>query len=151
MSTAERDIKDTAGPKDSSAPVVRSTVTIELTVVEGLTVPRGTACIGTAALAALECEPGDLVEITGGRTTVAEVQPWSLDPEDADRQPGVGTSGAERTIAMDGLVRQNARASLGDTVTVRRVQAQPAISAALVPVAGPAALGEAELRHIARS
>ncbi len=125
-------------------------MTVELTVVEGLTIPKGTACIGAAALAALDCAPGDLVEISAGRTTVAEIHPWSLDPADAGRQPGDVSSG-EQTIAMDGLVRQNARAGLGDVVTVRRVQAQPAISAALVPLNGAPNLSEAELRHVARS
>jgi transitional endoplasmic reticulum ATPase len=136
MSTAERDTK--------------VTTVLQLTVVEGLTIPRGTACIGAAALAALECQPGDIVEITGARATVAQVQPWSVAPEDRDRQPGTAGTG-EQTIAMDGLVRQNAGAALGATVRVRRVGAQPAISAALVPVSGAGALSEAELRHMART
>ncbi len=57
----------------------------------------------------------------------------------------------ENSIQMDGLVRQNAGASLGDSVTLRRVEAQPAISVALTPTSGPAMLGDEELRHIARS
>jgi transitional endoplasmic reticulum ATPase len=138
MSTAEH----------PSAPI-KSTVTVQLTVVEGLTIPRSTACLGAAALAALECAPGDIVEITGGRATIAEAQPWSLDPAS---QPGAGAAGVdERTIAMDGLVRRNAQAALGDLVSVRRLRAQPAISAALVPLAGAATLSEDELRHVARA
>src|SRR5262245_2374206 len=133
---------------------ITTTVTLQLTVVEGLTIPRGTGFIGAASLAALECAPGDIIEISGPRTTVAEVQPWSLDAGGLDSQPGEpagGLANGERTIAMDGLVRQNAQAALGDLVSVRRVRAQPAISAALVPVSGSATLSEAELRHVARS
>ena len=48
-------------------------------------------------------------------------------------------------------MRQNARVALGDVVRVRRVRAQPAISAALVPLSGTVNLSEAELRHVASS
>ena len=125
---------------------------MQLTVVEGLTIPRGTACLGAAALAALECAPGDVIEIVGGGTTVAEAQPWSLDADSSTLgAPAARAPGSEQTIAMEGLVRQNARAALGDVVRVRRVRAQPAISAALVPLSGAANLSEAELRHVASS
>jgi transitional endoplasmic reticulum ATPase len=142
MSTAERDTRD-----------IKSTSTLLLTVVEGLTIPRGTACIGTSALDALGAQPGDVIEIAGERTTVAQVDRWSNDPAD-------GPGGGERTIAMDGLVRQNAGAALGAEVRVRRMVASPAVSCALLP-AGPSGtvgrpadapiLGDAELRHVARS
>jgi transitional endoplasmic reticulum ATPase len=132
-------------------PPVHTSVTLQLTVVEGLTIPRGTACLGVAALAALECAPGDVVEITGGRATVAEAQPWSLTPSAPEAQPGAAGPDGERTIAMDGLVRQNARVALGETVSVRRVRSQPAISAALVPLSGAATLSDVELRHVASS
>ncbi len=58
---------------------------------------------------------------------------------------------ADRIVAMEGMVRQNAGASLGEPVRLRRVPAQSAISAALVPIGVAAALNEAELRHLARS
>src|SRR5215467_6319860 len=112
MSTTERD--------------AASTASLLLTVVEGLTVPRGTACIGAAALAALEAQPGDVIEIAAERVTVAQVDRWSDDPT-------TGPGGGALTIAMDGLVRQNAGAALGAEVRVRRVYAPPAVSAALVP------------------
>ncbi|HEU5441507.1 MAG TPA: CDC48 family AAA ATPase [Ktedonobacterales bacterium] len=132
MSTTERDIAAT-------------TDSLLLTVVEGLTIPRGTACVGAAALAALGAQPGDVIEIAAERVTVAQVDRWSNDP-------AAGPGGGEQTIAMDGLVRHNAGAALGAEVRVRHVAAPPAISAALVPAGGgPANLNEAELRHIARS
>jgi transitional endoplasmic reticulum ATPase len=137
MSTAEHDIK--------------TTTTLQLTVVESLTVPRGTACIGAAAMAALDCQTGDVIEIRGARPTVAQVCPWSIGGDD-DAQPGSPRAAEEQTIAMDGLVRQNAGAALGEVVSIRRVRAQPAVSVALIPAgSGPANLSEVELRHVARS
>ncbi|MFI5271548.1 MAG: CDC48 family AAA ATPase [Ktedonobacterales bacterium] len=131
MSTTERDFA--------------ATTTLVLTVVEGLTIPRGTACIGARTLDALGAQPGDVIEITGERVTVAQVDRWS-DTE------GDGPAGGEQTIAMDGLVRQNAAAALGAEVRVRKVSAPAAVSCALVPAgAATVALNEAELRHVARS
>ncbi|HLZ22594.1 MAG TPA: CDC48 family AAA ATPase [Ktedonobacterales bacterium] len=130
---------------------MKSTVTIQLTVVEGLTVPRGEAHVSAAALAALECAEGDAVQITGARATVARVVAWPA-ANDESGTPLVGRRGtSDETIAMDGMVRQNAGAALGELVSVRRVESQPAISAALVPLAGPPALADAELRHVARA
>ncbi|HEX6797541.1 MAG TPA: CDC48 family AAA ATPase [Ktedonobacterales bacterium] len=141
MSTTEHDARDTRDSKTTTT----TTTTLLLTVVEGLTIPRGTACIGAAALDALDAASGDVIEIAGERVTVAQVDRWSDDP-------AAGPGGGERTIAMDGLVRQNAGAALGAEVRVRRVAASPAVSCALLP-AGPggATLGEDELRHVARS
>ena len=125
-----------------------STVTLILTVVEGLTVPRGEAHISAAALAALECAPGDIVRVTGSRTTIARVVAWPTPPAGSNT---ASTNASDAVIAMDGLVRQNAGAALGDEVRVVRVAASPAVSAALVPLGGPQALSEVELRHIARA
>jgi transitional endoplasmic reticulum ATPase len=129
MSTTEREIK--------------TNTTLQLMVAEGAGLPRGTAYIGEAALAALGCTPGDVVSIQGSRTTVARVFPWP-----AEIEPAVP---ADAAIQMDGLVRQNAGASLGDTVLLRAAAASAAISAALVPVAGSATLSETELRSLARA
>lgn len=144
MSTTERD--------------VRTSITIELTVIEGLTVPRGEAYVTTAALAALECQPGDVVSIQGPRTTSARIFAWPefarLGVTDAAEPSADGASDGrrdDRVIAMDGLVRQNTGAGLGDQVRLRRVVPQPAISAALVPLSGTATLREPELRHIAQT
>ncbi|MBF6591026.1 MAG: CDC48 family AAA ATPase [Ktedonobacterales bacterium] len=132
MSTLERDIK--------------TNTTLQLVVIEGAGLPRGTAYLAAAALAALGCGPGDVAHIQGSRATVARVFPWP-----AELQPTDATAPAESAIQMDGLVRQNAGAALGDEVLLRAVTAQPAISAALVPVNGTAALSEVELRSLARA
>jgi transitional endoplasmic reticulum ATPase len=137
MSTAEQNIK--------------ASVTLQLTVIEGLTVPRGEAYISKAALDALECEPGDVIRIQGSRATVAHVFAWPEAP-DAPDSGADGESGSDHVISMEGLVRQNAGAALGDTVLIQRVPVQIAVSAALVPAgAGNPSLNEAELRHVARS
>ena len=124
-----------------------STVTLTLTVVEGLTVPRGEAHVSAAALTVLECAPGDVIRITGSRATVARVVAWPAAPAGASAPGG---NAADTVIAMDGLVRQNAGAALGDEVRVMRVPAAPAVSAALVPLGGAQGLSDVELRHVAR-
>src|SRR6476620_9401780 len=123
---------------------------IQLTVAEGIGIPRGVAYISPAALAALGCAADDVVEITGPRTTVARAHPWPYTQQDVDGLSS-GATPDDSTIQMDGLVRQNSGAALGDLVTLHAAQAQPAVSVALVPVGGATALNEAELRHVARS
>ena len=61
----------------------------------------------------LNLKPGDIIEIEGERSTAAIV--WRCRPEDANL--GV--------IRIDGIIRKNASVSLGDRVTVRKVEAQP--------------------------
>jgi transitional endoplasmic reticulum ATPase len=123
--------------------------TLSLTVVEGQAVPRGTAYVSHATLAALGCAAGDAVRIQGGRTTVARVQSQPLEVANGTRGPQPPDQ--SQTIQMEGLVRQNAAAALGDIVMLTPTPAQPAVSVALVPVAGAVSLSEAELRHVARS
>jgi len=124
----------------------RTTTTLQLTVAEGLGIPRGVAYVSPAALGALGCAPDDVVQINGSRTTVARVYPW---PHDGETLPHARSEDA--TIQMESLVRQNAGAALGDLITVRRIAVQPAVSVALVPIGGGVSLNDAELRHVARS
>ncbi len=136
----------------TSEPAVRATTTLQLTVVEGAAVARGTAYVTSAALAALDCAPGDVVQITGSRTTAAALYPSESANATRDADATSGTPLLDDTsIQMDGLVRLNTGASLGETVSVRRVRAQPAVSVALVPIGGATALSDVELRHVART
>ncbi len=137
MSTAER------------TPNTRTTTTLQLTVAEGLGIPRGVAYLSPAALAALDCAPGDVVQINGTRTTVARVDSWPHDGALGDLAPHATPEDA--TIQMESLVRQNAGAALGDLISLRRIAVQPAVSVALVPIGGSVSLNDAELRHVARS
>ena len=124
---------------------------LQLTAVEGLGVPRGAAYASPATLDALRSAPGDVILIQAARTTVARLYPW---PSGDERQAGAELDhrySGDNMLAMEGLVRQNAGAALGDPVTVRATSLQQAISAALVPTAGLASLTDFELRHVARS
>jgi transitional endoplasmic reticulum ATPase len=125
---------------------------LELTTIESQNVPRGTVHISPAALSALGAQPGAVVRIQGVRATVARVDAWSAE-EAAARPtlPGERATPGDQFIQMNGLVRQNAGAALGDTVALAHVTAPPAVSAALVPEAGAAALSEADLRQVARA
>ncbi len=125
---------------------------LELTTIEGQNVPRGTVHISPAALAALGATSGDTVRIHGVRATVARVDAWPAEEAAARATlPGERATTGDQFIQMNGLVRQNAGAALGDTVALTRVSAPPAVSAALVPEADAAALTEADLRQVARA
>ena len=70
----------------------------------------------------LNLKPGDIVEITGEQKTAAIV--WRCRPEDANL--GI--------IRVDGIIRKNAGVSLGDKVTIRKVETQPCQKLILSPV-----------------
>ena len=70
----------------------------------------------------LNLKPGDIVEIAGEQRTAAIV--WRCRPEDANL--GV--------IRIDGIVRKNAGVSLGDRVTITKVETQPCQRLVLSPV-----------------
>ncbi len=86
--------------------------TIKLKVVEAVQddVNKGIVRIDSAYMRRIGVRPGDVVEITGQRTTLAIV----------DRAyPGdVGLN----IIRMDGITRRNARTSIGELVTVRKAE-----------------------------
>ncbi len=70
----------------------------------------------------LDLKPGDIIEIQGERKTAAIV--WRCRPE--DQNLGV--------IRIDGIIRKNAGVSLGDRVTIRKVEAKPCTRLILSPV-----------------
>ncbi|HEY1389301.1 MAG TPA: CDC48 family AAA ATPase [Ktedonobacterales bacterium] len=130
---------------------VRSSTSLQMTVAEGILIPRGSAFITPAALEALGCRDDDVIAIQGQRSTVARIHAWPNEPHPSDTTVPGTTIPGDAIIQMDGIVRQNAGASLGDLVTIHAVAAQPAISVALMPVNGPAALADEELRHVAQT
>src|SRR5215831_14413616 len=88
---------------------------VELTTIEGQNVPRGTVHVSPAALTALGAAPGDTVRIQGVRATVALVEAWPAEEAAArPTQPGARATPGDQFIQMNGLVRQNAGAALGD-------------------------------------
>ncbi|RLI32328.1 AAA family ATPase [Candidatus Bathyarchaeota archaeon] len=82
---------------------------------------RGIVRIPSRFMNKLGVETGDIVEIEGKKVTSAIV--WPAYPED---------SGLD-IIRMDGVTRSNAKVSIGDTVTVRKVDAKPASKVVLAP------------------
>ena len=82
---------------------------------------RKIARVDSRAIRELGLSPGDLIEIVGKKSTVAIV--WPPYKED----DGMGL------IRIDGEIRRNAGASVGDYVTVRKARAEPARKIVLAP------------------
>src|SRR5690348_10030064 len=111
---------------------------LQMTVIEGFQVGRGVARIDPADIVRLGCQPGDIVMITGGRTTAAKIVPSAL----ADR--------GQQTIQMDSQVRQNSASGLGERIIVRKAKVRPAEKITLLPLSGEAPIQEGDLQYIAR-
>src|SRR6266700_2955305 len=65
----------TDSDKDQPA---RPNNSLQLIIIEGFQVGRGVARIDPADMTRLGCQPGDIVMITGARTTAAKVVPTAL-------------------------------------------------------------------------
>ncbi len=85
---------------------------------------RGIARLDPNALLALKLSPGDIIEIEGKRATVAKV--WRADRQDWSQD----------YIRIDGFIRQNAGAGLGDRVRVRKVKYSDSMKIILSPPEG---------------
>ncbi len=98
--------------------------TLRLKVSEALgkDVGRVLARMDPADIKALGAEIGDIVEISGKRSTVCKVMP-------AYKEARAGAR-----VQLDGLSRGNAGVALDEVVSVRKVVAQPAQRIALSPV-----------------
>ena len=97
---------------------------IILRVVEALKpdVGQGKARISTSARKSLDVSIGEVIEITGENATCAVV--WRARPEDEDSD----------VIRIDGMVRKNAKVSIGDRVIVRKAKVQSASKVVLAPI-----------------
>src|SRR5713101_1659234 len=111
---------------------------LQLVVIEGFQVGRGVARLDPSEMARLGCQPGDIVLITGSRTTAAKVVPTA--PIDRGQQ----------IIQMDSQVRQNSASGLGERVTVRKAKVKNAEKVTLLPLSGGAPIQESDLQYIAR-
>jgi transitional endoplasmic reticulum ATPase len=111
---------------------------IQLVVIEGFQVGRGVARIDPSDMARLGCQPGDIILITGSRTTAAKVVPSAI----VDR--------GQQTIQMDSQVRQNSASGLGERITVRKARVKTAEKVTLLPLSGGAPIQESDLQYIAR-
>ncbi len=82
---------------------------------------RGKARIPERVMNKLGIDPGDVIEITGRRTTVAIAWPAFKEDENSD------------IIRIDGIIRKNAGVSIGEKVIIRKVEAKPAIHVKFAP------------------
>jgi transitional endoplasmic reticulum ATPase len=79
-------------------------------------VGRGLARIDPAEMKLLDADVGDVVEITGKRTTVAKLMPAFLNER------------GKSMIQIDGIIRGNVQVGVGDKVKVRKTTARTASS-----------------------
>jgi transitional endoplasmic reticulum ATPase len=139
MSADEQADTSAAGPEQEPAQQTpRNVDSLQLVVIEGFQVGRGVARIDPNDIARLGCQPGDIVLITGARTTAAKIVPSAL----VDR--------GQQTIQMDSQVRQNSASGLGERVTVRKAQVSVAEKVTLLPLSGGAPIQESDLQYISR-
>jgi transitional endoplasmic reticulum ATPase len=124
--------------EQTQAQEVQTVDHLQLVVIEGFQVGRGVARIDPADMARLGCQAGDIVLVTGNRTTAAKVVPSAL----VDR--------GQQTIQMDSQVRQNSASGLGERVTVRKAKVRNAEKITLLPLSGGAPIQESDLQYIAR-
>ena len=96
---------------------------VQLKVVEALQddVYKGVARIDPNLMKVLGLNRGDIISIKGERETLAIV--------DRAYPADVG----EGIIRIDGLIRRNARTSVGEQVTVKKAQVKPAVKVSIAP------------------
>ncbi len=130
------DKQNTIDPQANEA--VETVKDLQLIVIEGFQVGRGVARIDPKDMAQLGCQAGDIVMITGSRTTAAKVI------------PGAQVDRGQQSIQMDSQVRQNSASGLGERVTVRKAKVRNAEKITLLPLSGGAPIQESDLQYIAR-
>jgi transitional endoplasmic reticulum ATPase len=116
-------------------------------------VGRGLVRLDPQDLERLGVDIGDVVEIAakprpepfdGAQDRLAEGRPTV-----ARVMPAYAAQRGQDLIQMDGILRANAGVGLGERVTVRRVEAQPARAVVLKPV-GAVRRGATQARYLAR-
>lgn len=125
---------------ENSNAAEQATPTLQLTIIDGsqAQIGRGAVRIDPNDMARLSCQPGDIVMLTGARTTAARVVPSAL----IDR--------GRSTIQMDSQVRQNSAAGLGERITLHKAKTLTADKITLLPLNGGAPLQESDLLYISR-
>lgn len=116
----------------------KTTDNLQLTVIEGFQVGRGIARIDPSVMARLGSQAGDIVMITGARTTAAKLV------------PNATVERGQQTIQMDSQVRQNSASGLGERITVRKAKVRTAENITLLPLSGGTPIQESDLQYIAR-
>lgn len=113
---------------------------IELRVAEAAQkdVGRGLVRLDPADMDAIGLKTGDTVEIKGTRATVARVVPAHAEQR------------GQKLVAMDGIVRANSEAGLGELVAVRPMAVEPARRVKLLPTGERGGGGDVSGRYLAR-
>ena len=98
-----------------------SRIKLKVTEALGKDVGRAYARMGPEDLERLGAAIGDVVEVTGKRTTVCKAMPAYKEIRGQSR------------IQLDGLSRQNAKVGMDEHVTVRKISSRPAERLVLIP------------------
>ncbi|MGO8745034.1 MAG: CDC48 family AAA ATPase [Thermoguttaceae bacterium] len=106
------------------APSIVKQITLRVSESTGKDVGRGIARIDPSDMQQLGVDVGDMLEVEGKRKTVCRVLPTFKEHR------GKGH------LQVDGVVRENARAGLNETASVRRASVKPAEELVLVPQDG---------------
>ena len=104
------------------AVVANAKLTLKVVEAQAKDVGRAIARLDPKDMERLGLEVGEVIQIEGKRKTVAKVMPAY--PEDRGKS----------TIQIDGLIRENAKASLDEKVTVTEATARPAEKIILAPL-----------------
>src|SRR5688500_18313821 len=112
------------------------TSTLTLRVSEGLTrdVGRGLVRLDPTDMASLSVQTGETVQVIGKRSTVAKALPAYAE----DR--------GQTQVQMDGILRENAQAGLGDRVQIQKIVCPVARSVVIQPL-GDGGVG-GDMRHM---
>ena len=97
-------------------------LTLKVSESTGKDVGRGLARIDPADMSQLGADIGDIVQVTGHKTTVCKLLPAFKEHRGKGR------------IQIDGIIRENAGAAIGESTVVRRVSAAPAAEVVLDPL-----------------
>ncbi len=137
LENAANNRTSSTGDNGEQNQAARTYDSLQLVVVEGFQVGRGVARMDPSDMGHLGCQPGDIVMITGARTTAAKVVPSAM------------IERGQQTIQMDSQVRQNSASGLGERVTVRKAKVKNAEKVTLLPLSGGAPIQESDLQYIA--
>ncbi|MEM2272585.1 MAG: AAA family ATPase, partial [Candidatus Bathyarchaeia archaeon] len=97
-------------------------VTLRVAEAHGRDVGRGIARVDPKIMGSLGLTPGDIIEISGKRKTVAIC--W----------PGYSEDAGKGIIRIDGYIRRNAGVSIDEKVIIRKVEAKNAEKVVLAPI-----------------
>ena len=100
--------------QNSTMPPEDQIVDLEVTKAYPNDSGRGIARLDPDTLLHLKLSPGDIIRIKGGKETAAKV--WRADRQDWNTN----------TVRIDGFTRQNANVSLGEKVSIQKIDPIPA-------------------------